>query len=92
MEDQANGVVHPLMLREGTVPALMGQDPDASAVRALPEPVDGPQSKGQASWNSRMVDQQCCICQAGHHQHVRGKVSACLQRGAFEAVLGNAVP
>lgn len=42
MENEADGVIKPLVVAEGVVAALMGDDPDAGEDAALDSPVDWP--------------------------------------------------
>ena len=42
MEDEADGVVEPLVVTEGVVAALVGDDPNAGESAALESPVEGP--------------------------------------------------
>ena len=47
VEDEANCVVNPLVITEGMVATLVGNNPNASADAALDDPVEGPGQVGE---------------------------------------------
>lgn len=47
MEEETNGVVKPLVVAEGVVAALVGDDPNAGESAALECPVEGPCKDGE---------------------------------------------
>lgn len=84
--NQPHQVVNGLGLRKRLVPTLVSEDPHPGHLRALHEPVQGPQQPSCPGGDGPIADEGRQVAERGHHHEVAGEVGGRDGQVSLEAV------